>query len=246
MQRDILDYLLLFVDVTFGQRHIFLCFQVKLCSKSVTATLSLQRQSNTNMLVITIKKSIDCKTNMNAPHCSGWQWNKREHRGAGVWLKPVPAQGRDEGMRQRMKGFQRAGCDTPVNSNKCVVQPSRFDLWLQPTCAPGPPAPIKGAVIATCQHGPQAPLLEKNRDCGRWRDKGSMKSCRNERGSFLSTVEIQRSFHAELKEMKEHHHEGLTRTQKTQNNEAQSKQVLLNGFIWNISGWALKPTIWRI
>lgn len=43
MQCDILDYLLLFVDITFGQRHILLCLQVKLCGKSVTATLSLQR-----------------------------------------------------------------------------------------------------------------------------------------------------------------------------------------------------------
>lgn len=43
MQCDILDYLLLFVDIPFRQRHILLCLQVKLCSKSVTATLSLQR-----------------------------------------------------------------------------------------------------------------------------------------------------------------------------------------------------------
>lgn len=49
MQCDILDYLLLFVDITFGQRHILLCLKVKLCSKSVTATLSLQRQSETKM-----------------------------------------------------------------------------------------------------------------------------------------------------------------------------------------------------
>lgn len=46
MQCDILDNLLLFVDITFGQRNIFLCLQVKLCCKGVTAALSLQRHSN--------------------------------------------------------------------------------------------------------------------------------------------------------------------------------------------------------
>jgi len=47
MQCDILDYLLLFVDIAFGQRHILLCFQVELRRKDVTATLSLQRHSTT-------------------------------------------------------------------------------------------------------------------------------------------------------------------------------------------------------
>lgn len=42
VQRDILDYLLLFVDVTFGQRHVLLRLQIKLCGKCVAATLSLQ------------------------------------------------------------------------------------------------------------------------------------------------------------------------------------------------------------
>lgn len=46
MQCDILDNLLLFVDITFGQRNILLCLQVKLCCKGVTAALSLQRHSN--------------------------------------------------------------------------------------------------------------------------------------------------------------------------------------------------------
>lgn len=57
MQCDILDYLLLFVDVAFGQRHILLCLQVKLGGESVTATLSLQRHRNTkNVSVITNAK----------------------------------------------------------------------------------------------------------------------------------------------------------------------------------------------
>lgn len=90
-------------------------------------------------------------------------------------------------------------------------------LW-PPTTADlrplGPPAPIKGAVIAACQRRPQAPAAGKEAlwERERWRDKGSMKSCRNERGSFQSTVEMQRSFHAELKEMKERYHEGPERT----------------------------------
>lgn len=42
VQRDILDDLLLLVYITFGQRHVLLCLQVKLCGKSITATLSLQ------------------------------------------------------------------------------------------------------------------------------------------------------------------------------------------------------------
>lgn len=42
MQCDILDYLLLFVDIAFGQWHVLLRLQVKLCGKCVAATLSLQ------------------------------------------------------------------------------------------------------------------------------------------------------------------------------------------------------------
>lgn len=87
----------------------------------------------------------------------------------------------------------------------CCPAPSSFGLLLELTRTPGPPAPIKGAVIAACQRRPQAPLLKK-KCCGRWTDKGSMKSCRNERGSFQSTVKMQESFHAELEEMKECHH----------------------------------------
>lgn len=43
VQCNILNYLLLFVDITFGQWHILLSLQVKLCCKSVTTTLSLQK-----------------------------------------------------------------------------------------------------------------------------------------------------------------------------------------------------------
>lgn len=52
VQCHILHYLLLLVDITFGQWHILLCLQIKLCCKGVTATLSLQRQSNTRVLII--------------------------------------------------------------------------------------------------------------------------------------------------------------------------------------------------
>lgn len=68
MQCDILDYLLLFVDITFGQRHILLCLQVKLCSKSVTATLSLQRHiatkcvSNDNLKIYPLLNKNECLT----------------------------------------------------------------------------------------------------------------------------------------------------------------------------------------
>lgn len=58
-----------------------------------------------------------------------------------------------------------------------------------------------------CQQKPQALLLEK-RHCGGWSNRWSMKRCRNERGSFQCAAEIQQSFDAELKER---HHEGLTR-----------------------------------
>lgn len=65
MQCDILDDLLLFVDITFGQRHILLCLQVELCSKCVTATLSLQRHSTNKISLL----SSHCLTEMNVSHC---------------------------------------------------------------------------------------------------------------------------------------------------------------------------------
>lgn len=59
-----------------------------------------------------------------------------------------------------------------------------------PTWTPGPPALIKGAVIAACQRRPQAPLLKKK--CrGRWGEiKEAHRSCRNEGRSFQSTVKM--------------------------------------------------------
>lgn len=44
MEGNVLDNLFFLVHVTLGQRHVLLSLQVKLCGKSVTATLSLQTQ----------------------------------------------------------------------------------------------------------------------------------------------------------------------------------------------------------
>lgn len=108
----------------------------------------------------------------------------------------------------RMKEVQKESHEVAVNSNKCVAQPSSFTLWLEPTCASGPPALIKRTAPAAFQHRPQAPLLVK-RHCGRWRDKWNMKSRRNER-----LIPEYNTNAAGWREMKACHHEGLKRTSK--------------------------------
>lgn len=201
MQCDILDYLLLFVDVTFGQRHILLCFQVKLGGESVTATLSLQRHRNKKK-----KKSVgNNKCGLYPMFKPKWMprialdnSETKDRRGEQVcdWTRCQPMAER-RACGWGMKDFQRAGRDTAVNSNKCVLRPPPpLACDWRPTWTPGPPALIKGAVIAACQRGPQTPLLKKK--CrGRWGEiKGAHRSCRNEGGSFQSTVKMQESFYA--------------------------------------------------
>lgn len=62
VQRDILHYLLLFVHVAFGQRHVLLCLQVKLCGKRVTASLSLQGEQPSCVRGTQLKLNVHSET----------------------------------------------------------------------------------------------------------------------------------------------------------------------------------------
>lgn len=89
---------------------------------------------------------------------------------------------------------------------------------------------LKGAIIAACQHSPQAPLLEK-RYCGRCRDKREHEELQEWERLI---PECSRNA-AELKGMKKCHHEGLKRTCKTENTQLWFNQIFLTICIWNVS-----------